>query len=93
MKNPSNQKDVICFSKNIQQIINRDFQENIDDEATVAATANKEPISFGDGLLITTVASTAAGIFFGLRKLGVGQQGALLTSTSLVSLMFLPAIF
>ena len=74
-------------------MINRDFQENIDDEATVATTANKELISFGDGLLITTVASTAAVIFFGLRKLGVGQQGALLTSTSLVSLMFLPAIF
>ena len=30
---------------------------------------------------------------FGLKELGVGQQGALLTSASLVSLMFLPAIF
>ena len=70
--------------------------ENIEDEASitnVTATADKEPISLGDGLLITTVTSTAAVIFFGLRALGVGQQGALLTSTSLVPYMFLPAIF
>ena len=69
-----------------------DCQEN-EDENTVATTANKEPIKFGDGLLITTVTSAATVIFFGLRELGVGQQGALLTSTSLVSLMFLPAVF
>ena len=70
--------------------------ENIEDEASitnVTATADKEPISLGDGLLITTVTSTAAIIFFGLRALGVGQQGALLTSTSLVPYMFLPALF
>ena len=73
---------------------NCDCHENIDDdEATVAATANKEPITFGDGLLIRTVTSTAAVIFFGLRVLGVGQQGALLTSVSLVSFMSLPEIF
>ena len=73
---------------------NCDCQKNIDDdEATVATTADKEPIKFGDGLLITTVTSTAAVLFFGLMELGLGQQGALLTSTSLVSLMFLPAIF
>ena len=75
---------------------NCDFQEDIEDEASitnVAATADKEPISFGDGLLITTVISTAAVIFFGLRALDVAQQGALLTSTSLVSFMFLPAVF
>ena len=75
---------------------NCDCQENIDDEAsitTVATTADKKPISFGDGLLITTVTSTAAVIFFGLWTLGIGQQGALLTSTSLVSFMFLPTIF
>ena len=69
-----------------------DCQEN-EDENTVAATAIKEPIKFGDGLLITTVTSAAAVIFFGLRELGVEQQGALLTSTPLVSLMFLPAVF
>ena len=46
-----------------------------------------------DEASITTVAATAAVIFFGLRTLGVGQQGALLTSRSLVSFMFLPAIF
>ena len=75
---------------------NCDCLENIEDEASitnVTATADKGPISLGDGLLITTVTSTAAIIFFGLRALGVGQQGALLTSTSLVSYMFLPAIF
>ena len=75
---------------------NCDCQENIEDEpsiTTVAATADKEPITFGDGLLITTVTSTATAIFFGLRALGIGQQDALLTSTSLVSFMFLPAIF
>ena len=49
---------------------------------------NKKPI--GDGLLITTVVATAAVIFFGLRAVGVGQQGALLTSMSLVYLMSLP---
>ena len=75
---------------------NCDFQEDIEDEASItnaAATADKEPISFGDGLLITTVISTAAVIFFGLRALNIAQQGALLTSTSLVSFMFLPAVF
>ena len=69
-------------------------QENTDDdEATIAAMANKEPIALGDGLLITTVISTAAVIFFGLRELGVGQLGTLLISMSSVSIMFLPAIF
>ena len=69
---------------------NCDCQENIEDEA---ATADKELITLGDGLLITTVTSTAAAIFCDLRALGIGQQGALLTSTSLVSFMFLSAIF
>ena len=73
---------------------NCDCQENIEDEASITtAMADKEAITFGDGLLITTVTSAAAVIFFGLKALGVGQQGALLTSTSLVSFMFLPAIF
>ena len=50
---------------------NCDCQGNIDDdEATVAATVDKGPIKFGDGLLITTVTSTAAVLFLGLRKLG-----------------------
>ena len=42
---------------------NCDCQENIEAEASitdVAATADKEPISFGDGLLITTVTSFLA---------------------------------
>ena len=50
-----------------------------DDESTIDAD---EPI--GDWQLITTVAATVVGIFFGLRALGIGQYGALLTSTSLV---------
>ena len=68
---------------------NCDCQKNIKkpfgDEVsitTVVATATKEPI--GDNLLITTIAATAAVIFFGLRAVGIGQQGALLISTSLV---------
>ena len=69
---------------------NSDCQENIEDEAP---TADKEPMTFGDGLFITTVTSAATALFFGLRALGAGQQGALLTSTSLISFMFLPAIF
>ena len=73
---------------------NCDCQENIEDEASITtALVDKEPITFGDGLLITTLTSMTAVIFFGLRALGVGQQGALLTYTSLVSFMFLPAIF
>ena len=74
---------------------NCDCQENEDEASitTLASTDDKEPITFGNGLLITTVTSTAAVIFFGLRALGIGQQGALLTSMSLVSFMFLPAIF
>ena len=51
---------------------NCDCQENTDDdEATVTATTNKEPIKFGDGLLMTTVTSAAAALFFGLKELGV----------------------
>ena len=64
----------------------RDRQKNnrkpIDDGSTVDATAIKKPI--GDGLLITTVTAMAARIYFGLRTVGVRQQGALLTSTSFV---------
>ena len=73
---------------------NCDCQENIENEASInTATADIEPIYFGDRLLIATVTSTAAALFFGPRALGVGQQGSLSTSTSLVSFMFLPAIF
>ena len=70
---------------------NCDCQGNINEDE--AATADKEPISFVDGLLITTLTSAAGVLFFILRALGAGQQGALLTSTSLVSFMFLAAIF
>ena len=44
----------------------------------------------GDELLISTVAATAAGIFFRIRAEGVGERGALLTSTSLIYLISLP---
>ena len=54
---------------------------------TVDTTAAEKPT--GDGLLITIVATTTTGIFFDLRTLGIGQQGALLTFTSLVWLMSL----
>ena len=59
---------------------NCDCQENIEE-----STDDKETITLGDGLLIITVTSTAAVIFFGLRALCAGQKGALLTSMSLVS--------
>ena len=41
-----------------------------DDGSTVDATAAKKPIK--DMLLMTTVASTTAGIFYALRIAGVG---------------------
>ena len=59
------------------------------DRHTVASTVAKKP----DGLLMTSVAATAIGIFFGLGAVGVGQQSALLTSTSLVYLMSLPIVY
>ena len=68
---------------------NCDYQENIDDdEATAATTVAEKPT--GDGLLITTIAATIAGIFFSLRAIGVVPNDALVTSTSLVWLMSLP---
>ena len=62
-----------------------------DDGFTVTATTavlSFQPI--GDGLIINTVTATAAVIFFGLRLAGVGQQNALLTSTSVTWLMSSP---
>ena len=53
----------------------------IDNRSTVDVAATKEPI--GNRLLMTVVASTAAGIFYTLRIAGVGQHNTLLTSTSL----------
>ena len=54
----------------------------------VDATAAKKPI--GDGLIITTVTTTTAVIFFGQRLVGMRQGNALLTSTSLALFMSLP---
>ena len=51
---------------------------------TIDATAKNQ---IGDWWLISTVAAMATGICFGLRTLGVEQQGALLTSTSFVYFM------
>ena len=59
------------------------------DRPTVASTVAKKP----DGLPMTSAAATAIGIFLGLRAVGVGQQRALLTSTSLVYLMSLPIVY
>ena len=56
---------------------NCDFQKNI-----------KKLI--GGELLITTVASTVVVMIFGLRVVGVGQQGVLLMSTFLVHWLSLP---
>ena len=56
---------------------------------TVASTVVKKP----DGLLMTSMAATAIGIFLGLRAVGVGQQSALLTSTYLAYLMSLPIVY
>ena len=90
MKNKINhQNDVIYIRKICNKLSEHDRQKNnkktIDDDddgSTVDATAAKKPI--GDGLLIITLTAMATGIFFGLRTVGVGQQGALLTSTSFV---------
>ena len=89
MKNKINhQNDVICIRKICNKLSEHDSQKNnkitIDDDdgSTVDATAAKKPI--GDGLLITTVTAMVAGICFGLRTVGIEQQGALLTSTSFV---------
>ena len=49
----------------------KDNKKPIDgDGSTVATTVDEKPI--GNVLLITTVAATAAGIFFGLRTIGMG---------------------
>ena len=66
----------------------KDIIKSIDDGSTADAMAAKK--SIGDGLLITTVASTTVGIFYALRAAGVGQHNALLTSTSLACFMSLP---
>ena len=57
---------------------NCDCQENIENEKSI-----------GDGVFITTIAATTAGMFFSLREIGVEQHDALLASTSLVWLMSL----
>ena len=41
-------------------------------------------------LIITTVTAMTAGIFFGLGAMYFGEHDALIVSTSLVWLMFLP---
>ena len=66
----------------------KNIKKCIDDGSTVDATAAKKPI--GDGLLITTVASTTIGTFCALRAAGVGQGNPLLTSTSMACFMSLP---
>ena len=62
---------------------NKTFRDEVP-MITIDAPA-KKPI--GDWSLISTVAAMATRICFGLRTLGVEQQGALLTSTSFVYFM------
>ena len=64
------------------------IKKPIEDGPTVAATVAEK--SIGDGLLITTVTTTAVGRFFGLRTIGAAQHVALVTSLSLVWLISLP---
>ena len=54
----------------------KNIKKPIDDGSTVDATAAEKPT--GDGLLITTVASTTVGMFYALKAAGVGQHNALL---------------
>ena len=75
MKNKANhQNNITCFRKIYNKMGDCDSQKNIkkpiEDGSAVNATAAKKPI--GDGLIITTVAITAAVINFGLRLLGLG---------------------
>ena len=64
-------------------------QKNIrDEESTVDTPAAKKPIK--DGMLMTAVASTTAGILYALRKASVRQHNTLLASTSLSWLISLP---
>ena len=69
-----------------------DCQENIkkpvEDGHTISGTVAEKLI--GDGLIITTIAAKAIGIFFGVRAMGAGQHNPLLTFTSLVWLFSLP---
>ena len=55
-----------------------DCQKNI---KRLEPTVDDVQKPIGDGLLITTVASTTVGIFYALRAAGVGQHNALITST------------
>ena len=68
-----------------------DCQENIKKpighEPIIASGTAEGP----DGLIITTVATMTAGMFFDLRVMGFRQHDFLLTSTSMVWLMLLPA--
>ena len=99
IKNPStknkanHQNDAICFRKICNKTGDCDCQQNIkkniDDGSAIDATAVKKTI--GDGLIKTTVASTTAVIFFGLKLVCKRQGNVLLTSTSLGWFISLPA--
>ena len=65
----------------------KNIKKLIDDGSTVDAKSARKP---GDGLLITTVASTTVGIFYALRAAGVGQHKALFRFTLLVWFLSLP---
>ena len=67
----------------LDALIKEEILRNKEQSTTFA----EKPIT--DGLLITTVAATTVGIFFSLRAMGMVQNVALITSTSLALLMSL----
>ena len=66
-----------------------DCQENIEDPMKDASNFDREK-NIGNGLIITTIAATTAGMSFALRAVNVEQPKALLASTALACLLSLP---
>ena len=70
---------------------NCDCQKNIEDPIKDASNfdCRKKP---ADGMMITTVTTTTAGIFFMLRGVGIEQERAILVSMAVAYLQSLPSI-
>ena len=64
------------------------FKEPIEYRPTITDTATEKP----DRLLITTITATTVVMVYGLRTMDVRQHDALLASTLLVWLFFLPVL-
>ena len=74
----NHQNDALCFRKIlINKTSDCDDQNNKKPTDGVDATTVKKPIA--DGLMITTLTTTTAAIFLGLRLAGMTQGNALLT--------------